>query len=102
MDASTRLKSHMWRAAQYRAASFGYEITPSCEHHLRPFLEDGIDELMKAGQQESAANVAVAEANVFALVTRMVIEAQVMHLDALHEPTFFAAKQFLCPLWPFC
>lgn len=57
---------------------------------------------MTEGYTDDDRRVALADANIVAFTTRMIIEARERRLPRLHEPTFFAARSALCPIWPFC
>ena len=98
----TIVAHRLWFAAAHQAAALGYEIASSCEHHLRPFLESGAYRMATEGVLDNGAHVVRAEASARAFVAAMVIEAQKLGYTELHEPTFFEAKKYFCPLWPFC
>jgi hypothetical protein len=96
------VQNRLWLAAELRAAQAGFGIAPDCTLHLRGFVDAGAVTLMAEGHLQDATRVALAEANIIAFTSRMVVEATTLGLTELHEPTFFAAKSALCPIWPFC
>ena len=96
------VRQRLWLAAAHQAAALGYGIAPSCEHHLRPFLESGAQLMANEGVLDSEPHAVRAECSARAFVAMMVVEAQRQGYTELHEPTFFWARNLLCPLWPFC
>jgi hypothetical protein len=102
MPAIEIVKQRLWLAGQHQAVSLGYAIAPSCESHLRPFLEDGAVKMATENVLNSEPHAIRAESGARMFVAAMVIEARAMGLTELHEPTFFSAKTLFCPLWPFC
>jgi hypothetical protein len=96
------VQRRLWLAAEFRAAQAGFEIAPDCAVYLRGFIDDGAGALRSQGYLDDAARVALAEANIIAFTARMIVEATSLGMSELHEPTFFAAKLDLCPIWPFC
>ena len=102
MPTADRIEHRLWLAAEYRAAQSYLEIAPDCATHLRSFVHDGVQRVVAEGHENDDLRIILAEANILAFVTRMIIEARALNLPRLHEPTFFAARSALCPLWPFC
>ncbi len=102
MPSVTFVQQRLWLAAEHRAAIYGFPIASPCEFHLRGFIDAGVNEIDNEGHLSDAVWIDLADANIIAFVTRMVIAAQHQGLSELHEPTFHEAVKYLCPLWPFC
>ena len=96
------VQRRLWLAAELRAAHAGFGIAPDCAEHLRSFINAGTETLNVEGYLQDVARLDLAEANVVSFTSQMIIEAITLGLNELHEPTFFAAKLALCPIWPFC
>ena len=96
------VRTRLWHAGVHQAAALGYGIAPSCEFHLRPFLENGAMVMENEQVLDSEPHRVRAECGARAFVAMMVIEARNQGMSELHEPTFFAAGKYICPLWPFC
>ena len=102
MPTVDQIERRLWLAAERRAAQGYLEIAPDCASHLRDFIRGGAERLVAEGKGEDELQISVAEANIISYVTTMLIEARTRALVQLHEPTFFAARSALCPIWPFC
>lgn len=103
MATKASVERRLWLAAQHRAAEFGFTFAPDCRQvHFRPFLANGVDRLSREGYLDDPVRVALAEANIVAFTTQMIVEAQELGLPRLHEITFYQANSQICPLWPFC
>ena len=87
----------LWTIVDTTVSASGLTIAPDCEHHLRAFVWQG-----EAGITSFPDRRAEAVGNLLRFVAEMIDESRSQGLDGLHEPTFFAAKMKLCPLWPFC
>lgn len=92
----------LWASANASALLLGYSFAPDCAEHVRAFIRQGLASLAAQGLSADPGSLLKARANLSILVSRMVVEAQQLGFKELHEPTFFAAKAALCPLWPFC
>lgn len=102
MPTKDMVELRLWLAAQHRAAEFGFTFAEDCqEGHFKPFLSEGVRKIEEEGYLNDPVRIAFAEANIVAFTTRMILAAQEMQFDQLHEPTFFDAR-VMCPLWPFC
>lgn len=99
---SDQINRQLWAAAQLQAARFGYGFGSDCEDHMRGFIRDGVTKINAEGKATKPAWISLAEHNVMAFTARMVIEAQQLNLDELRETTYWKARDFFCPLWPFC
>ena len=103
MATKASVKRLLWLAAQHRAAEFGFTFTQDCRQgHFMPLITDGVDKLYQEEHQHDPVRIALAEANIVAFTTQMIVEAQELGLKRLHEETFHAAHPSICPLWPFC
>lgn len=96
-DAVTR---RLWARALLRAAEFGF--APDCENHVRKLIDDGVIRLAQQKSLNNAERLAEAEQNLELFIRFMIQEAKDKGMRELHEPTFYFAKNKLCPLWPFC
>lgn len=102
MSSKTKIERRLWLAAEHRAAQASLEIAEDCAYHLQAFIGQGAETLKKKNLIDDPDQVALAETNIVAFVTRMIIESRRQRLDSLHEPTFFKAREVLCPIFPFC
>lgn len=102
MSVTKQIERRLWLAAEYRAAQNYFEIAPDCADPLKEFIRGGVEMLVTKGHADDDMQIGLAEANIVAFTTRMIIEARTLNLTRLHEPTFFAARSALCPIWPFC
>ena len=75
----------------------GFEIGPHCRNFLTGFISQA-----DLAYQSDPARRTEAQANLRRFVLRMVQEAKDHGMPELHEQSFAAARQALCPLWPFC
>ncbi len=89
-------------AAQYQAARLGYGFSADSLSAVHSFVDGGVNVLQSAGQLSDEPSLALAEANITAFASAMVLEARDQNLPELRESTFHAARARLCPLWPFC
>jgi len=96
-DAATR---RLWAKAQYRAADMGF--TPDCRNLVENLVNNTARQLEADGFLADKDRLAVAEANMERFVSEMIIEAKTLGYNELHENTFAAAMNRLCPLWPIC
>ena len=97
-----QVERYLWVAAQLQAARFGYGFGSDCESHMQGFIHDGVAKIDAENNLNQPAWISLAEHNLTAFTTRMVIEAQVLNLNELRESTYWKAREFFCPLWPFC
>lgn len=103
MATKASVERRLWLAAQHRAAEFGFTFAQDCRQvHFKPFLAAGVDKLAREGHLDDPVRMALAEANIVAFTTQMIVEAQELGLKRLHEETFHQAHSRICPLWPFC
>jgi hypothetical protein len=102
MPVAEQIEERLWLAARDRAAQNHIEIAPGSADHLREFIHGGVETLVAKGHSPDETEIALAEANIIAFTTKMIIEARTLNLTELHEPAFFAARSALCPIWPFC
>lgn len=84
------------------AMSYGYGFTPDCQMHVNQMIQNGIADLSDELSNETLLN---AQKNLVQFISRMVEESALFEtpsndLKELHEPTFFNARNFLCPLPP--
>jgi hypothetical protein len=82
--------------------SWTLPIEPGCEQHLRQFIRGAAVRADREGVRPDSPRILEAEHNLKKLLTEMTRQAGALGFDELHEPTFFNAKNKLCPLWPFC
>lgn len=94
------LREALWMVADDTAVAFGFSFEPGCQQHLRGFLDAGANAIESEGL--SPERMSLAKFNTVLFVTSMVAEARRTGLLELHEPTFFAVRDRLCPIWPFC
>ena len=102
MTTPIAVKRRLQLTADLVASRHGYRFSPDCKTHVSAFLDNGVTALDKKKRLSDEISIKLAEAAVTALVERMVEEARAKNLPRLQETTFFAAKSWLCPLWPFC
>lgn len=96
------LETRLLASTYHRVAMANLTIASGCESHLRDFVIVGVQELIARGFGSSEVKVALAEARLSHFVAEMIDRAASAGDSELHEPTFFAARNSLCPLWPFC
>ncbi len=94
------IKRRLIARAQLRAANYGFSST--CEQYIKQYIEQGIYELDSSGVLNDFDRINQAENNLDKFVDEMIEEAVARGDDQLGENTFYAAKNRLCPLWPFC
>lgn len=82
--------------------SWALPIAPDCKQLLEDAVHRGAIRAAVEDREPWAARETRAEENFRKLLTEMTRQAGVMGFNELHEPTFHAALQKLCPLWPFC
>jgi hypothetical protein len=87
----------LWTIVDTIVAGSGLTIGPDCEKDLRSFVAQG-----ETGIITFPGRRAEAVGNLSRFLAEMIDESRSQGLDGLHEPTFFAAKAKLCPLFPFC
>jgi len=78
------------------------QIAPGCEPHLVQLIEKAAQRMDAEGFASNPMKLLEMEKNFRLLLTEMTMEAGVLGFRDLHEPTFFAAMNRLCPLFPFC
>lgn len=96
------LEARFWSHAQELAIRAGLGIATDCQTDLRRFIAGGVSQLQREGAHKDENRVNEAEANLRRFVERMIDEAKQRGVLELHEYTFGAARQSLCPIWPFC
>ena len=96
------LRQQLWSVAQNTATAYGLSFAPECQGLVENLINEGATRLETEGYAENPEKIALAESNIALFVTNMVAEAKKRKLAALHEPTFHAIWQLLCPIWPFC
>jgi hypothetical protein len=87
----------LWTIVETTVMASGLTIFPDCEQLLRDFVAQG-----EIGLASFPNRRAEAVGSLQRFVAQMIEESRSQGLDGLHEPTFFAARLKLCPLWPFC
>jgi hypothetical protein len=87
----------LWTIVDTIVAGSGLTIEPQCEQLLRTFVAQGETGLIAFPDRRAEA-----VGNLSRFLAEMIDESRSQGLNALHEPTFYAAKLKLCPLWPFC
>lgn len=87
----------MWSNVQGIARSHGLGISPSCEGLLRGAVADAVTAVANDPHRRQEV-----EENLTRLIEEMVKHAKNRGYGELHEDTFVAAMQRLCPLFPFC
>ena len=102
MKSPEQVKKRLWAAAELAATRRGFAFGKDCEGHVRSFIDAGVANLAQAAALDDEIRLMLAEAGITALVEKMVEEAVAKHLPELRESTFWAARNLLCPLWPFC
>ena len=98
----TDLRQQLLLVAQNTATAYGYSFASDCEALVENLINEGAKRLENEGYAEDPGKIALAESNIALFVTNMVAEAKRRQLPALHEPTFDAIRELLCPIWPFC
>jgi hypothetical protein len=96
------LERLLWSAAQYQAARLGFGFSDDSSGHVADLIRGGVQRVETEGYLEDTLRIALAESNIISFTTRMAIEARQMNLLELRESTFWAARNAICPLWPFC
>jgi hypothetical protein len=94
------LEARFWKLAETQTAGFGF--TPVCETLVRNFIRYGVENLMREGLANDEFRIHEAEVNLSRFINTMTQEAMRLGLRQLQETTFEAARNGLCPLWPFC
>ena len=102
MNKEEVIQKMLLATAQHVALKYGYEFAPDCWDHLQGLVREGVNTIVAENRVDDEQYISLAEANIVVFATRMTIAAREQNLSELHEPTFHAAKQFLCPIWPFC
>jgi hypothetical protein len=96
------LMARFWTRVEGLANQAGLGITPDCESDLRALIAEGVGRIEREGSLGDEKRIEEAEANLATFVQRMVLEAKQRNLRELQEVTFRAARESLCPIWPFC
>ena len=96
------IKKRLHLTAELVAIRHGFRFSSDCESHLLAFIDAGIAELVSKNMTNEEIQLRLAEAGITALVEKMVESAIAGNLKELQESTFFSARNFLCPLFPFC
>ena len=94
------IERRLWARAQLRAADLGF--ASDCEVHIKQLIADAVETLEQQGVTTDPDRLAAAEQNLDIFVREMIVEARAQGLDQLHESTYHAARNRLCPLWPLC
>ncbi|MET0072190.1 MAG: hypothetical protein ABW096_19305 [Candidatus Thiodiazotropha sp.] len=97
LDSATR---RLWAKAQYRASDMGF--APDCKDLVENLVREAAHRLETDGLLSDDDQLAIAEANVERFISEMIIQARNRGYNELHEDTFAAAMNKLCPLWPIC
>jgi hypothetical protein len=82
--------------------SWPLPIADDCKSLLEGAMRQGALRAAAEDQSPWPERVTRAEENFRKLMTEMTWQAGAMGFAELHEPTFYASLQKLCPLWPFC
>jgi len=98
----SNLEGQLWSIAEDTAVAFGFSFASDCEGLLRDMISQGASRLESEGFSEDEDKISLTKVKTALFVTAMVAEAKRLQLPELHEPTFHAAFQRLCPIWPFC
>lgn len=77
-------------------------IDPGCEQYLVQLIQQAAQRINGEGFASDQVKLLEMETNFRRLLTEMTRQAGALGFNELHEPTFFAAMNRLCPLWPFC
>jgi hypothetical protein len=99
---SNILEKRLWNVAYNEAKSYNLHFASDCERYLREMITRGVMELKTRGYERDENKLSDAERNLRLFIAEMVKEAKRQNLSKLHENTFYAAKNSLCPIWPFC
>jgi hypothetical protein len=102
MATPTEIRRRLFLASQLTALRHGYNFARDCQVHFKGFISDGVERIIQEKSTEDEIRLDQAEANIVAFTMQMVLEARKSDLSSLHEPTFFDARNLICPLWPFC
>jgi hypothetical protein len=117
------LAGDLWRAAQAAAGEYGFQFSAACSVEIQNFIGVGVTKLVADGETSNASKMAEARQAIGRLVAKM-IELAIQHqrdetaeaqrrgepakvIDArsarmLHEYSFFSARSWFCPCYPFC
>ena len=95
-----KIENRLWSLAQYRASDFGF--ASDCQGLVMGLIRDGVKRIEYEGVLDNDNQIALAEANLSSFILEMIIEAEKLGMNELHENTFGKAHQSLCPIWPFC
>lgn len=98
-DQSPSKDDFLWRRVENLAAEAGLAVTPQCAEHLRAFITTGVNRME---HENDGRGMFEAERNLEQFVRGMIDYARRRDWPELREGTFFAAKEFFCPSWPFC
>ena len=97
---TNELEARFWGLAETQTAGFGF--APDCESLTRNLIRRGVEELTRQGLANNEFRIHEAEANLSRFLNAMTREAMRLGLRQLHENTFRAAMDSVCPIWPFC
>lgn len=93
----------LWSVAEERARQHGYPFAGGSEGHLRQFIAEGAQTMEQQGITEDSPQMDEAKERLRVFVDEMAKAVDEQGLSEFHEPTFFAARQGLCPgFFPFC
>lgn len=101
VDHNIDLQTRFWNAAENTANEKGFAFTSGCESLLRELIDEGINRIVDENRLDDDASLELAETNITAFVSRMVVEAQDQELPELDESMFQLAEAALGPIWPF-
>lgn len=104
MQQNSKLKAQLiakWQDIT-RAAAGEFSISPDCAKDLFSSFIEAANKMEQESLLNDAASLGQSYDNVWRLVRVMVAAAEEAGSSYLSEGTFRAAKQALCPLWPFC
>ena len=87
---------------QYLAAQAHLDFTYECDRYLHAFVSEGVSRLGREKLLDDERAILVAGQSLELFVRGMIEYAQRQGWSELPESSFFAAKKFLCPIWPFC
>jgi hypothetical protein len=96
------LGDRFWRKVQDLTNQAGLSIAPGYKADLERFVAQGVARMRREGVIRDEVRIEEAEENLTIFVQQMIDEANQRGVSALHEFTFAAARNSLCPIWPFC
>jgi hypothetical protein len=108
------LAADLWRFAQATAGGRGFQFSSECALQMQNLIRDGVIKLIQVDELQNAAKIAETKDAVTRLVAKMVelsIEQQRTQIltgteatstRMLYEVSFFSARSWFCPCFPFC